>query len=213
MAEVPLGRLAEMRAQEVLREQAEQRKQRSGADDGERPRKKSRSGAGPAVLSTKVPVSRKRVVVHEPEARRARDPRFNALSGAVDVGLLQRAYGFVDESRARDLGQLEEELRATADPDARESVVERMRLLREQQLVVQQRHEAHELRVRVKAKRRDMAKEAGRPVKLSRRQQKDLEASERFAMLQEQGGVDRYIKGKRKKLREENKKRIPRSSK
>ena len=68
--------------------------------------------------------------VHKP-----RDPRFDGVSGAVDLGLVQHAYGFVDEARAEELKQLEELLKLTTDQDAREDIVERIHLLRDQERV------------------------------------------------------------------------------
>ncbi len=71
-----------------------------------------------------------------PEAvRKARDPRFDGVTGAVDVGMLGQAYGFVDEARASELKELEESLKSTIDPEDRESIVERIHLLRDQERV------------------------------------------------------------------------------
>ncbi len=64
-----------------------------------------------------------------------RDPRFDGVSGAVDLGLVQHAYGFVDEARAQELKELEEALRLTQEPEAREDIVERIHLLRDQERV------------------------------------------------------------------------------
>jgi hypothetical protein len=46
-------------------------------------------------------------------------------------------------------------------------------------------------------------------VRLKKKQRRELEMSERFKMLEERGEVDRFLKGKRKKLQQRNKKLIP----
>ena len=114
--------------------------------------------------------------VHKP-----RDPRFDGVSGAVDLGLVQHAYGFVDEARAQELKQLEETLKLTQEQEARDEIVDRIHLLRDQERVregaracpggavltrvptqvLNQKKQAHELAVRVKARERTLGQEAG----------------------------------------------------
>jgi hypothetical protein len=66
---------------------------------------------------------------------KARDPRFDGVSGAVDLGLVQHAYGFVDEARAVELKELEETLRQTQEQGTRDAIADRIRLLRDQERV------------------------------------------------------------------------------
>ena len=68
--------------------------------------------------------------VHKP-----RDPRFNGLSGAVDLAQVVKAYSFVDEQRAKDLAELHESLKVATIPEDREAIVERIHLLRDQERV------------------------------------------------------------------------------
>ena len=161
-------------------------------------------------MSTKIPVSRKRVLVHNPEKKRvSRDPRFDAVKGGVDPTVLSKEYSFVDESRAQELKNLQSLLKGTTDVEEREEIVERIQLLREQERILNQKRQAHELSTRVKAKRRALNEQAGRPVNLNRKKLKEIEMAERYEMLKEQGKVDKYLSRKRKKLQQKNKKSIP----
>ncbi len=50
-----------------------------------------------------------------------------------------------------------------------------------------------------------MNDDAGRPIKVNKKQLKEIEMDERFKRLEEKGEVDKFMKGKRKKLQQRNK--------
>ncbi len=50
-------------------------------------------------------------------------------------------------------------------------------------------------------------------MKLSSKKKREIEMAERFKMLEEKGDVDRFLKDKRKKLQQRNKRLIPVSKK
>ena len=78
---------------------------------------------------------------------------------------------------------------------------------------MKQKREAHTLAVRVKAKRRALNEEAGRPLRLKKSKMKEIEAAERYEMLKEEGRLNKYLDKKRKKMQQRNKKSIPVSKK
>ena len=146
-------------------------------------------------------------------ARKVRDPRFDGVSGGLDPTLFAKEYGFVNESRGREMKELSAALKVATEQADREKLVERIRLLREHERIINQKKDTHALNVRVKAKRRQLNEEAGRPVRLKKSKLKEIEAEERFEMLKETGDLDKYLNKKRKKMQQRNKKTIPVSQK
>ena len=57
------------------------------------------------------------------------------MSGGVNVQELEQHYKFVDEARSQEANALEEALKTVADEEDREAIVERIRLLRDQDRV------------------------------------------------------------------------------
>lgn len=90
----------------------------------------------PTVLSSKMAVSRKRIVIEPPaSATKSRDPRFDptvlassssSSSAAAAAGrhkdASEKAYAFLDEYRAAELKQLKDQLARTKDVAAREEL-------------------------------------------------------------------------------------------
>ena len=61
-------------------------------------------------MSSKRPVSRKRLIVEVPKKETLRDPRFNALCGQFNEGLFKRSYGFVREYQKKETDELKEKI-------------------------------------------------------------------------------------------------------
>lgn len=175
--------------------------------------KKKKKKNEPAVLSTKVPISKKRMVVAVAPKRQVRDPRFDSLSGKLDIGTFDKTYEFVDEYRKEEIGELEELLKETVDQEDREAIVAELRALKHQDRVLNQKKDQYELGVRVKQKKRKIMEDSGRNMKLNKKKVKQIEAEERYKMLEEKNKLDKYLGKKRKKLQQKNKKTIPVSKK
>jgi hypothetical protein len=77
------------------------------------------------------------IVVHDGKPKfKPRDPRFDGMNGGVNVEEIQSHYGFVSESRSVEVNVLEELLKSTTDELDRDGIVERIRLLRDQERVM-----------------------------------------------------------------------------
>lgn len=184
------------------------------------------------MLSTKVRVSRARTVVAPVAVPKRRDPRFDNLSGAVDQEAFDKEYGFVKELQKQEIEQLEKLAREAKDPLEQDRLWAELRQKKQFARDLEQRSQQHELRTRVKAKKRKL-RETGGPVcwrrwwwwlssfisalslclfqkvNLKRSEQKDLELEERYRMLEEKGELDAYLGRKKKKNQQRNKKAIP----
>jgi hypothetical protein len=75
-------------------------------------------------------------VVKVEEQRKVRDPRFEGVGGGVDQGMLEKEYRFVGEQREQEEKELREMLKHATDQDEREALVEDIRLLRDQTMVI-----------------------------------------------------------------------------
>lgn len=163
----------------------------------------------PAVLSTKIPISQKRMVVAVGPKREVRDPRFDNLSGRLDQGAFQKSYDFVEEKRSQELKELEDLLKVTTDQDEREIIVAQIKELKHHQIVMGQKQTQYELKVRVKARKKKLLEETDGRAKLNKKRIREIELEERYSMLEKDKKLDKYLGKRRKKLQQKNKRSIP----
>lgn len=86
-------------------------------DYAERIKKKKRTSKhAPAEMTSKKPVSRKRTVVSVSKAK-ARDPRFESLSGPINEERIKKSYAFLEGYRDDEMRELEKGIKRTTNAD------------------------------------------------------------------------------------------------
>jgi hypothetical protein len=89
-------------------------------------------------MSATKPVSRLRMIVPQ-KKRKVLDPRFDALFGTVNAGLVKNSYAFIEELETREIQQLREQIRHETDENALELLKKDLqRLVRMQAFVLRE---------------------------------------------------------------------------
>ncbi|SCZ87407.1 BZ3500_MvSof-1268-A1-R1_Chr2-2g04873 [Microbotryum saponariae] len=167
----------------------------------------------PMELSSKKPVTRNRQVI-EVQANKARDPRFDSLSGNIKSDLFSRSYGFLADQQTAELEALRKTVALARKKGGSEEEKERM----EDAL---QRMESREISRKNKARDQE-ALRAWKKEELEKRQQGKqafhLKSAERKALLlkakfdvlaQDKKQLRKTIEKKRKKTAQKDKKLLP----
>ena len=105
----------------------------AGKATGHKPPPSRSSKHAPTELSAKRAVSRKRDVVATPSKQSARDPRFSALSGELDLQRVEKNYGFLREYRASEMAELKARIRDARDARARERLRRELMVMEDQE--------------------------------------------------------------------------------
>ncbi|MCJ1434864.1 rRNA biogenesis protein rrp36 [Xylographa pallens] len=161
----------------------------------------------PTELSSKKAVSRKRSIVAAPIIAH-RDPRFEALSGALDTTKMEKNYSFLNDYRTSEISALKTGIRSTKDDVAKEA-------LKRQLLSMESREKARaakELQQDVLREHRRREKEAAekgkKPFYLKRGEQKKLALVKKFEGMGKKK-VERVIERRRKKKAGKERKGMP----
>ncbi|KDE07390.1 hypothetical protein MVLG_02257 [Microbotryum lychnidis-dioicae p1A1 Lamole] len=167
----------------------------------------------PMELSSKKPVTRNRQVI-EVQANKARDPRFDPLSGNIKSDLFSRSYGFLVDQQTAEVEALRKTVALARKKGGSEEEKERM----EDAL---QRMESREISRKNKARDQE-ALRAWKKEELEKRQQGKqafhLKSAERKALLlkakfdvlaQDKKQLRKTIEKKRKKTAQKDKKLLP----
>ncbi|SCV70270.1 BQ2448_1664 [Microbotryum intermedium] len=167
----------------------------------------------PMELSSKKPVTRNRQVI-EVQANKARDPRFDSLSGNIKSDLFSRSYGFLADQQTAEL----EALRKTVAMARKKGVSKEEKKSMEDAL---QRMESREISRKNKARDQE-ALRAWKKQELEKRQKGKqafhLKSAERKALLlkakydvlaQDKKQLRKTIEKKRKKTAQKDKKLLP----
>jgi ribosomal RNA-processing protein 36 len=79
--------------------------------------KERRSKNAPQEVTSKKPVTRRRMILNTEV--KARDPRFDSLTGTYNPALFERSYGFVHDLQAQELAAQKKALRGSTDETLR----------------------------------------------------------------------------------------------
>lgn len=151
----------------------------------------------PTEISSKKTVSRRREVVLIPKVTH-RDPRFESLSGPLNLEKVKRNYSFLDTYRASEITHLKDMLRGTRDEVIRENI-ERDLLRMESQQKTKAAEEQEQAVLREHRKKERSAVEKGKkPYFLKKGEVKKEVLLRRFESLGEQK-IEKVIERRRKK--------------
>jgi ribosomal RNA-processing protein 36 len=161
----------------------------------------------PTELSAKRAVSRKRAVV--PTAvRTARDPRFSALSGALDEDRLRKNYAFLTGYRASEMAELRTRIRKTKDAAQKEGLKRELMVMESRERAEERKLKRQEVVREHRRKEREAVQGGKTPFFLKKAEIEKRTLVKRFEGLGEKK-VARVVERRRKKLAGRERREMP----
>lgn len=206
-------------AREQKREQLDSKNNsdttKGSKDSSRKTKPTSRSSKhAPTVQSSKIAVSRKRIIVEPPSVAKARDPRFDptiaASSSKSSTAATEHAYAFLDEYRASELKQLQEQLRRTKDATLKEELKRAITSATDRQRALDNKRRERDIISEHKKKERQLIREGkkSQPYYLKK---SDLKREVLKKKYESMGSKERAkaLERRRKKVASKEKKDLP----
>lgn len=230
LATVPFEQL--LKVQKDTERQRATSSERRGTSGARRKMEKPTRAAkdAPVEVTSKRPVTRYMQVVSSIRRAPVRDPRFDSLSGSFNKGLFRASYGFLDDVRAADAKELEENVRSTEErlEEARamsdddglvEELEGELREARRARSAFERQQRAAAAATAEEKKKREVRRAASeaiasgkRPYFMKRADMKRKDAVERYQQIRRErgaAGVEQVIAKRQKREYARDKKRGP----
>ncbi|KAL0557119.1 hypothetical protein IC582_005637 [Cucumis melo] len=169
----------------------------------------------PMEVSSRKPVSRFREVIQAPK-HMVRDPRFESLSGTLDVDGFKKRYSFIYEKNLpAEKEELKKQLRKTNDPNVAEELKKQLSWIDKQFKSDSTKRVDAAILAKHKKKEREAAKHGKKPFYLKKSEIRKQRLVEKYTNLKSTGKLDAYVERKRRKNAAKDRRYIPyqRSSK
>ncbi|UKZ70082.1 uncharacterized protein TrAtP1_011082 [Trichoderma atroviride] len=180
----------------------EQKKPSSRREDAS----KRSSKHAPQEMSSKKPVSRRREILTDPR-RKARDPRFEALTGRLDEAKVAKNYAFLEEYRESEMADLRAQIKKTKDVTAKEDLKRQLLSMESKKKARQKKEDEVKLLQEHRKKEKELVAQGKQPFYLRKSEQKKQLLMNRYADMNK-GQVDKAIERKRKKVSSKEKKEL-----
>ncbi|KAL6911006.1 hypothetical protein GGI43DRAFT_378943 [Trichoderma evansii] len=179
----------------------EQKKPSSRVDASKRSSKHA-----PQEMTSKKPVSRRREILTDPR-RKARDPRFEALTGRLDEAKVAKNYSFLDEYRESEMKDLRAQIKKTKDVTVKEDLKRQLLSMESKKKARQKKEDEAKLLQEHRKKEKELVAQGKQPFYLRKSEQKKQLLMNRFADMSK-SQVDKAIERKRKKVSSKEKKEL-----
>ena len=170
---------------------------------------KPKSKNAPQEISSKRPVSRKRLLPtsHAP----SRDPRFETLSTPTTVpsSTLRASYSFLEDYQRDEIALLKTQIRATRDTEAKAQLEKTLQSLQSRREARKVKDRAEGVLSRRKREEREKVKQGKRPYYLKRKEERELVLEERYSGLGKKR-LEKVLEKKRKKKEGKELRKMPR---
>lgn len=169
----------------------------------------------PMEVSSRKPVSRFREVIQAPK-NVVRDPRFESLSGNLDVDGFKKRYSFIYENNLpAEKEELKKQLRKTNDPNVVEELKKQLSWIDKQFKSDSTKRVDAAILAKHKKKEREAAKHGKKPFYLKKSEIRKQRLVEKYTSLKSTGKLDAYVERRRRKNAAKDRRYIPyqRSSK
>lgn len=136
-----------------------------------------------------------------------RDPRFDDLSGNLNLKAWQENYGFLKETRKKEKEVLKKELKAEQDPEKKrrmKSIIQRMENQEREQA---RREKEREVKREERQEQRDALRQGRKPKFVSNKERKLLVKAAHFEDLKKGNKLEKYLERKEKRLKAKEMKR------
>ncbi|PHU15669.1 hypothetical protein BC332_16874 [Capsicum chinense] len=153
----------------------------------------------PMEVSSKKPVSRFREIIQVPK-KATRDPRFETLTGQLDVERFKKRYNFLyEDNLPAEKEDLKKQLRKSNDPEELNELKSRISWIDKQLKSSGTKHTEREILAEHKKKEREAAKQGKQPYYLKKSEIKKRKLIEKYKELKASGKLEAYIEKKRRK--------------
>jgi len=171
-------------------------------------KERKRTASMPPELSAKLPVSRKRVVV--PVTKKIiRDPRFDSLSGTFNEDLFKKTYGFLHELRGEEKEILRKQITTEKDPDMKQKLERGLEIMEQRERAEKRKEQRQKIIKEFRNEEMIKVAEGKTPFHLKQSSIRNMELKHKYVELQQQGKLDSYLKRKRKKLGNKERRKMP----
>lgn len=157
----PANPLDDIRAR--IREAREQKQSSLSSKSSKKDLEKRSSKHAPMVQSTKRAVTRRRTIIEPPATARSRDPRFDPTvvgkNTHMSVDSSEKAYGFLNEYRAKELKDLKDQMAKTKDPFQKERLKNQVRSATDKLREIENRKREQKVLADHKRKEKELIKE------------------------------------------------------
>ncbi|XP_043698372.1 ribosomal RNA processing protein 36 homolog [Telopea speciosissima] len=153
----------------------------------------------PMEISSKKPVSRFREVIQVPK-KVIRDPRFESLSGTLDVDGFRKRYSFLYETELpAEREELQKLKKKSNDPKVIEELKNRISWIDKNLRTESAKHIDAGILAEHKKKEREAAKQGKHPYYLKKSEIRERRLVEKYNNLKETGKLESFIEKKRRK--------------
>ncbi|XP_023535518.1 ribosomal RNA processing protein 36 homolog [Cucurbita pepo subsp. pepo] len=169
----------------------------------------------PMEVSSKKPVGRFREVIQAPKSM-VRDPRFESLTGSLDVEGFKKRYSFIYENNLpAEKEELKKQLRKTNDSNVVEELKKQLSWIDKQFKSDSTKRVDAAILANHKKKEREAAKHGKKPFYLKKSEIRKQRLTEKYNTLKSTGKLDAYMERRRRKNAAKDRRYIPyqRSSK
>ncbi|GJN93505.1 hypothetical protein Rhopal_006562-T1 [Rhodotorula paludigena] len=169
----------------------------------------------PTEMSTKKPVSRLRQVVESQSALKARDPRFDALSGSVNPALFKQSYGFLADQQRAELDTMRKTVAAAkrdrkVSQDERDRLEDALRRMENREVTRRNKEREQEAMRQWKKEEKDKQAQGKKAFYLKESERKKLYLKAKFDELStDKRKLHKAMDKKRKKTAQKEKKAMP----
>lgn len=153
----------------------------------------------PMEMSSKKPVSRFREIIQVPK-KATRDPRFESLSGQLDVERFKKRYNFLyEDNLPAEKEELKTQMKKSNDPEEVNELKSRLSWIDKQLKSTGMKHTEREILAEHKKKEREAAKQGKQPYYLKNSEIQKRKLIEKYKELKASGKLEAYIEKKRRK--------------
>ncbi|KAI8915990.1 hypothetical protein EDD86DRAFT_181951, partial [Gorgonomyces haynaldii] len=164
----------------------------------------------PTEMSSKRPVTRKRVIVQE--TKKPRDPRFEGMSGVFNPDIFDRSYGFIYEMEENELKELKKEIEKTKDLQKKQELSQEYNVRMSRLNARKLKEKRQEIKREVKKEEMEKVKQGKKPFFLKKGDLKKIELTKKFQEMKSKGkDVDKYLEQKRKRKAQKQHVKIPKT--
>ncbi|KAK9143519.1 hypothetical protein Syun_012919 [Stephania yunnanensis] len=163
----------------------------------------------PMEISSKKPVGRFRDVIQAPK-KIARDPRFESLSGTLDVDGFRKRYNFLfDTHLPSEKQELKKLLKKTNDPEVTADLKNRISWIDKQLKTESAKSTEKAILTEHKKKEREATKQGKRPFYLKRSKIREMRLVEKYKNLKETGKLESAMERRLQKNASKDRRYIP----
>lgn len=136
-----------------------------------------------------------------------RDPRFDDLSGNLNLQAWQENYGFLRETRKKEKEVLKKELKSEQDPEKKQKMKSIIQRMENQEREQARKEKEREVRREERQQQREALRQGRKPRFVSNKERKLLVKAAHFEELKKGNKLEKYLERKEKRLKAKEMKR------